>query len=77
MCPPTISLEGRALPIFPCFASKKPSTPRGFKNASADREAIAELWRRYPAQLVGVPTGEASALAVIDLDPRSGSDIWF
>jgi hypothetical protein len=38
---------------------------------------LRELWRLYPGPLVGVPTGEVSGLAVLDLDSRHHGDRWF
>jgi Bifunctional DNA primase/polymerase, N-terminal len=55
-------------PSFPCLASKRPASPNGFKDASADPEQLRRLWQAYPGPLVGVPTGEASALFVVDVD---------
>jgi hypothetical protein len=79
--PPFISalaaLMDEGLPCFPCHADKTPATPSGYKNATADRKAVADLWRRYPAPLIGVPTGENSGLDVLDIDPRHGGDSWF
>jgi hypothetical protein len=53
---------------FPCTADKRPTTPHGFKDAVSGPEKIRELWRRYPGPLVGVATGEASDIDVLDLD---------
>ena len=56
--------------VFPCQADKTPRTPRGFKDATTDHEEIAELWRRYPAPLIGIATGAGSGLSVLDLDRK-------
>jgi hypothetical protein len=72
-----LSLLGDGLPCFPCGIAKKPTTPRGFKDATRDPDALRDLWKRYPGPLVGVPTGEISGLDVLDVDPRHGGDGWF
>jgi hypothetical protein len=60
--------EGRR--CFPCLRDKRPATPNGFRNAQNDADALKELWRRYPDPLVGVATGAASDLDVLDLDAK-------
>jgi hypothetical protein len=57
-----------SLPCFPCLASKAPACPGGYKAATTNPEALRGLWRRYPGPLIGVPTGEPSGVAVLDLD---------
>ena len=71
------ALLDEGLPCFPCHANKRPATPGGYKNATSNRNAVEELWRRYPAPLIGVPTGEMSGLDVLDIDPRHGGESWF
>ena len=64
-----LDLATRGYPVFPCSGqSKKPTTPRGFKDASADPEEVQRLWRHHPGDLIGVPTGNAIGLDVLDLD---------
>ncbi len=60
--------EDWSLPVFPCGPDKKPLTPHGFKDASCNIEAIAAMWPPRGA-LIGYPTGAASKLLVIDVDP--------
>jgi hypothetical protein len=72
-----LALMNRGLPCFFCRGDKRPATPRGFKDATCDRKVVHELWRRYPGPLIGIPTGEISVLAVLDIDPRHGGDCWF
>ena len=58
----------RGFAVFPCGADKKPLTPHGFKDATADLGKVAGFWQAHPRALVGLPTGAASGLFVIDLD---------
>jgi Bifunctional DNA primase/polymerase, N-terminal len=60
-------------PVFPCKADKRPATEHGFKDASTALGLI-DTWFAHDA-LIGVPTGRATGLLVIDIDPR-GAD-WY
>jgi hypothetical protein len=71
-----LDLVARGLVVFPCRADKKPATPRGFKDASAEPATVRDLWSHYPGALVGVPTGAANSFDVLDIDPRHGGDLW-
>ena len=42
--------------------------PNGSLSATVDADHIRELWEKYPDANIGVATGEASGLTVIDLD---------
>jgi putative DNA primase/helicase len=60
----------RTYPVFPCDPiSKRPLTEHGFQEASQEPSRIRRWWRTYPEALVGVPTGTASGLVAIDVDP--------
>src|SRR5689334_15492059 len=72
-----LDLADRGLACFPCRADKKPATPHGFKDATADAAELRRLWRRHSGPLVGVPTGQRSGADVLDIDPRHGGDVWF
>jgi hypothetical protein len=63
-----LRLAAYGRPSFPCAVSEKPTCLNGYKDATADPEKLRELWRKYPGELVGVPTGEPSGLFVIDID---------
>jgi Bifunctional DNA primase/polymerase, N-terminal len=69
-------------PAFPCIKSdnpsedKAPACPRGFHAACRGAE-LERLWSRYPGGRIGVPTGPASGLAVLDVDPGKGGDEWW
>ena len=72
-----IELARQGLPCFPCREDKRPATPNGFKQASCDIGQVHNLWRDHRGPLIGVPTGEPSGLAVIDVDQRNGGAAWF
>lgn len=55
---------------FPCRDDKRPATPHGFKDATNDPAAVLDLWRQHPAALIGVATGAASGINVLDLDAK-------
>jgi Bifunctional DNA primase/polymerase, N-terminal len=63
-------------PAFPCNAEKIPLCQHGFKDACSGI-ALDRLFRRYPGVLIGVPTGPASGLAVLDVDPAKGGTPWW
>lgn len=55
-------------PVFPCGPDKRPLTRNGFKDATADIDAVAAFWRDHPSAMIGLQTGSASGLFVVDLD---------
>lgn len=57
--------------------AKHPRTFHGLKDATADLAQIARWWAQWPAANIGVRTGAASGLAVMDIDPRhEGQETW-
>jgi hypothetical protein len=61
------------LPAFPCRRDKAPACPHGYCDATALPLALRELWRRHPGPLIGMPTGAATGVDVLDVDaPRHG-----
>jgi hypothetical protein len=61
--------------VFPVGRDKKPLTPHGFKDASANEELVREWWRLHPKANVAldIPDG----IVVLDFDPRNGApDSW-
>ncbi len=64
----------RGKPTFPCRSDKAPATPNGFKDASVDPERLAELWRKYPGQKMGMPTGGQAGVFVVDEDRLGAVD---
>lgn len=56
------------LPVFPCTPNKAPLVSQGFKAATTDRAQIIAAFSQPGAALIGVPTGAASGLTVVDVD---------
>jgi hypothetical protein len=67
--------EEHGIPIFPCRSDKKPYTAHGLKDASSNIEQIAQWWTHWPDALIAVPTGRASKLLVVDIDPAGAE--WY
>jgi putative DNA primase/helicase len=63
-----LKYAGKGKPVFPCKPNKRPYTPRGFKNATTDPGRVTALWTRYGGEKIGMPTGEASGVFVVDVD---------
>jgi hypothetical protein len=65
-----LRLAASGIPCFPCQLANKRPLPgsNGFKDATADPDQLKQLWQRYPGGLIGVPTGAASGLFVLDID---------
>jgi hypothetical protein len=74
---PEVTLEGRALPIYPARSDdKSPACQHGWKDASTDPTEIKRLWHGRSGLLTAVPTGKASGLAVLDIDPKHDGEAW-
>jgi hypothetical protein len=72
----SLRLAEQSISSFPCGEDKKPRCPHGFKDATTNFNALKKLWQCYSGELVGVPTGAVSGLAVLDIDPRHGGNDW-
>ena len=51
---------------------KHPRTPHGVKDATRDRDRIAQWWRKWPDANIGIATGEG--LVVLDVDGPAGEE---
>jgi len=70
-------------PVFPCSPDhKRPLVPGesspgakdgGLHLATTDQAQIRTWWSNHPDALIGMRTGPASGVVVIDLDPKRGS----
>ncbi|NLX12761.1 MAG: DUF3987 domain-containing protein [Phycisphaerales bacterium] len=75
MTQPAIDYAARGWAVFACLPrSKEPATPHGFKDASKDPAKVAEQFARMPSANIGIATGAASGVWVLDIDPRNGGD---
>jgi len=69
------SLAAAGVPVFPCVVEgKRPLTRRGFLDASSDPEQVAAWWSRTPDANIGIPTGAASSVVVVDVDVHGPHD---
>lgn len=59
----------RGLPVFPIKPKgKAPLTAHGFKDATTDPKKIRSWWQNNPEAGIGIATGSASNLIVVDID---------
>lgn len=73
-------LAAAGLPVFPCVpGAKRPLTEHGFHDATTNLGRVEQWWGRWPEANIGVPTGQASGLVVVDVDVHSEADgyRWF
>ena len=69
------SLAAAGVPVFPCEPDgKRPLTRRGFLDASSDPGQVAAWWARTPDANIGLPTGAASGVVVVDIDVHCSVD---
>jgi hypothetical protein len=71
-----LDLADRGIPVFPCNATKRPTTEHGHLDASIDPATIRRMFANPLARHIGIPTGEQSGIDVLDIDPRKGGDAW-
>ena len=68
-----LDYAARGLPVFPCDPrGKRPLTANGFKAATRDEAQIRAWWQRQPDAMIGLPTGHASGVFVLDIDAKPG-----
>jgi hypothetical protein len=53
---------------------KHPTTPHGLKDASTNPEIVFDWWQRWPDANLGLRTGSASGLVVLDVDGDVGNN---
>jgi len=58
--------------VLPCRPrDKRPATEHGFKDAAT----LVRAWTANPRANIGIATGAASRIVVLDIDPRNGGDV--
>lgn len=62
--------RNRGWHVLPCKDDKKPSCRNGLLDASIDPAQIRNLFSDWNATLIGIRTGEASGVDVLDIDPK-------
>jgi hypothetical protein len=65
------ALAEAGVPVFPCVPGGKNPLIRdghGFHDATTNLRQVASWWRQAPEANIGVPTGRASGVAVVDVD---------
>jgi hypothetical protein len=68
-----LALAKRNLAVFPLKPRDKiPLTAHGFKDASCSPERIEEWWAKWPNANIGIATGTASGVWVLDIDGEDG-----
>lgn len=75
-----LEFAAAGVPVFPCVpGAKRPLTEHGFHDATTDPDQIAAWWGQHPTANIGVPTGTASGVVVVDVDvhgPVNGFDAF-
>ena len=67
-----LDYAARGLPVFPCVSrGKTPAVARGFHAATCNPATIRRYWTD-PDRNVGIPTGAASNVWVLDIDGDEG-----
>jgi hypothetical protein len=69
-----LDYAARGFAVFPCWPmSKEPATKRGFKDATTNPATIRRWWLANPGYNVGIATGIASGVWILDVDGRDGA----
>jgi len=63
-----------SVPVFPCNSNKKPVCKNGFYDATQEPDTVIEMFSCFGAELIGIPTGSASGISVIDIDVHNEKD---
>jgi hypothetical protein len=72
-----LECAARGWAVFPVSQDKTPRTPNGHKAASTEPERIRAMHVQFGFVLIGIRTGEASNLAVLDIDRQNDGGKWW
>jgi hypothetical protein len=72
-----LECAARGWAVFPVGQDKTPRTPNGHKAASTEPERIRAMAVQFGFVLIGIRTGEASDLAVLDIDRQNDGGSWW
>lgn len=68
-----LQLAQRGLAVFPCQPrGKEPACDTGLHAATTDVERIDRWWNAFPELNIGIATGTASGIFVLDIDGEDG-----
>jgi putative DNA primase/helicase len=69
-----LNFASKGFKIFPCIQNgKKPLTSHGFKDASSDNKTITDWWTKHQSANIGLVTGKAANLVVVDVDVKNNA----
>jgi len=70
-----LAFAASGIPVFPCAAGgKRPAVAGGFHAASGEADLVRRWWTAMPNANIGMPTGAASGLVVVDVDVHGAVD---
>jgi hypothetical protein len=70
-----LDYAARGYAVFPCRPqSKEPATRRGFKDATTNPATIRRYWLANADYNIGIATGLASGVWVLDIDGSIGAE---
>jgi hypothetical protein len=73
-----LQLAQKGLAVFPCQPrGKEPACDTGLHAATRDAERIDRWWRSIPELNIGIATGAASGIFVLDIDGEDGEGSLF
>jgi bifunctional DNA primase/polymerase-like protein/primase-like protein len=76
MLPTALKLAAAGLAVFPCRPrDKRPATEHGCKDATRDVATIKQWWQQQPDCNIGIATGTASNVFVVDVDDDGENEL--